>query len=327
MVGSRGKSFRVKRRNSRLTFVVLLLLSIVLFLGSRGYDDGFRKSRTEIEGLGATVLSYTTLPIRGFENFSSDVRKRFRAHSENEALRQEISRLSDVEARANALAIKLARFEKIFGVDAGSGIPERKIAARVVSEIDGPFVRSALLNVGANSGVTEGNAVMTIDGLLGHVIRVGKRSARILKLEDLNSRIAVMSKESQARAIMVGRNTRFPQLSFISGASNWSDGDVVITSGDDGLLPTGLPIGTVTISDDGDYNVILYSRQSYVDWVWVYPYEKIATPEENPIDDNSSAGSSGVSDGETVQSPSDQNFAPTQATDPAPNSTEANRPQ
>jgi len=284
MVGSRGKTFRVKRRNSRLTFVVLLVLSVILFLSSRGYDDGFRKTRSEVEGIGSVILSYTTLPVRGLENLSSDLRQRFRAHAENQELRQEISRLSDVEARANALAIKLARFEKIFGVDAGSGIPERKIAARVVSEIDGPFVRSALLNVGANKGVTEGDAVMTIDGLLGHVIRAGKKSSRILKLEDLNSRIAVMSKKTQARAIMVGRNTRFPQLSFITGASNWADGDTVITSGDDGLLPAGLPIGIVKLTEEGDYNVMLHSRQSFVDWVWVYPYEKTLTPEENPID-------------------------------------------
>lgn len=289
MIG-RGKTFRIKRRNSRVTLIVLLLVSIVLFFGNRGYDEGFQNARSEVEGLGSVVLSYVTLPLRGIENFSDDIKSRFTAHRDNEKLKQEIARLSDVEARANALAIKLSRFEKIFGVDGGSGIPERKIAARVVSEIDGPFARSALLNVGANQGVSEGDAVMTVDGLLGHVIRVGKRSSRILKLEDLNSRIAVMSKQSQSRAIMSGKNTRSPQLSFITGQSNWTNGDTVITSGDDGILPTGLPIGTANVDDNGEVNIELFSRQSFVDWVWVYPYEKIKPPEDDPLEEDANEG-------------------------------------
>ena len=102
---------------------------------------------------------------------------------------------------------------------------------------------------------------MTVDGLYGHVIRVGKKSSRVLKLEDLNSRIAVMSKRSQSRAILIGDNSRVPVLSYVIDAADWVDGDVVITSGDDGVLPLGLPVGAVRVADDGSYLVDLSKKR------------------------------------------------------------------
>ena len=133
-------------------------------------------------------------------------------------------------------------------------------------------------------GVKIGDAVMTADGMFGHIIRTGNSSSRVLKLEDLNSRIAVMSKTSQARAILMGDNTRLPLLSYVSLDSEWAVGDEVLTSGDDGLLPAGLPIGEVIIDAEGRMKVRLFVNRSFVDWVWVYPYQPMKKPEEDPVE-------------------------------------------
>ena len=177
------------------------------------------------------------------------------------------------------MAIKLSRLEKILKVEIGTDIPDEKIAARAVSEIDGPFVRAALINAGVNKGIKIGHPVMTVDGLYGHVVRTGANSSRVLRLGDLNSRIAVMSSRSQARAILAGNNSDFPVISFMSDASAWAVGDVVITSGDDGVLPRGLPIGTVKRGAENTLGVELNVENKPIDWVWVYPFDPIASPE------------------------------------------------
>ena len=282
----------MRRRNSRLVFAVLFFLSLVLYLASVGNDDAFKKSRSGVEGIGAKALTYLTLPARGFEKFTSDIGKRWRAHSENERLREEVSRLADTEARLNALSFKVSRLENIQNVDVGTGIPEEKIAARAVSENDGPFAKTALINVGARHGVSKGDAVMTVDGLYGHIIRVGNSSSRVLKLEDLNSRIAVMSKSSQDRAILIGDNSRLPDLSYVAPDSNWKEGDIVLTSGDDGVLPTGLPVGIVTEGTTGSKKVELYANRNFADWVWVYPFEAIKPPEDDPVPEGEVDGDS-----------------------------------
>ena len=285
MIGRGGSGFRARRRNARLIFVGLFLISAVFYFASVGNDQAFKESRSNVEGVGAKFLTYLTLPVRGFEKFIGDFKERWNAHSENERLREEVSRLTDAEARLNALNFKLSRFETILNVDLGSDIPEQKVAARAVSENDGPFAKTALINVGALHGVDKGDAVMTIDGLYGHIIRAGNSSSRVLKLEDLNSRISVMSRSNQARAILTGDNSPSPKLSYFSSDIDWPDGETVITSGDDGVLPMGLPVGAVYSLDTGEKKVLLFNNRNFVDWVWVYPFDAIKTPEEDPVEE------------------------------------------
>lgn len=227
-------------------------------------------------------LTLMTMPLRGGEKAIGDIRKRSEVYAENERLREEIAKLSDAEMRANALAMKIRRFESLLSADVGIDIPVQKIAGRIVSENDGPFARSALLNVGAKSGVRVGHAVMTEDGLYGHIVAVGKRSSRVLLLQDINSRIAVMSPRSEARAIMVGTNGPEPSLQFVARDADWSDGDAVVTSGDEGVLPRGLPVGEVKQRSAEKRNVVLDVTGKSVDWVWVFPYVPVLPPEQDP---------------------------------------------
>ena len=111
------------------------------------------------------------------------------------------------QSRYENLAMKVARYETILGVDTNTDIPLRKIATRAIGENDGPFVRSLLINVGKNDDVAIGNPVMSSDGMVGHVINTGPKSSRVLMLSDLNSRIPVASARSGATAILAGDNS------------------------------------------------------------------------------------------------------------------------
>ncbi len=285
MVGNRGKSIQVKRQRARFVFILLFLVAFGLFFSSRNNNSMMNGPQAVVEDVAASVLQYLTMPLRGLESVSSTLSDRFKAHKQNEDLRQELARLSDIESRANALTHKLNSLETILSVEAGSGVPQQKIAARAVSESNGPFVRSALINAGSKKGVKFGDAVMTVNGLYGHVVRAGNNSSRVLKLEDLNSRIAVMSERSQARAILTGNNSRKPGLSFIADDADWQVGDVVVTSGDDGVLPAALPVGIVGKTPNDLYQVDLFVHQNFVDWVWVYPFQKTSPPEADAVPD------------------------------------------
>ncbi len=283
MAGTGGNKRIRNRRTARIVIIVTCLFTILLFFFGQGRQGFMNNARSNTESSVSPFLTVVTMPIRGFENMVESIRDRTRAHRENARLKQELTQMKDLEARANAMAIKLSRFETILSVDATSGIPETKIAARAVSEKNGPFVRSVLINVGQAKNIKPGYAVMTPDGFLGHVNRVGKRSARVLHAQDLNSRIAVMSERSQARAIMTGQNTAYPTLSFIREEEDWREGDQVITSGDEGILPFGLPVGEIRFNKSGDPIVDLYVARNNIDWVWVYPFEAISAPEVEPV--------------------------------------------
>lgn len=274
--------------------VLLIAISVLFLLASRmtprSIDQGkVSPTKSTSKSTSMTIsdkiivpLTLMSMPLRGGEKMVEDLRARSDVSAENERLKARIEQLADAEMRANALAMKIKRFETLLSADVGIDIPLTKIAGRVVSENNGPFARSALLNVGAVSGVRVGYAVMTEQGLYGHVVAVGKRSSRVLLVQDINSRIAVMSQRSEARAIMVGTNKGNPNLSFVARDADWQDGDLVITSGDEGVLPRGLPIGTITQRAENKRDVNLYSIGNPVDWVWVYPFTPTVPPEQDP---------------------------------------------
>ena len=269
---------------TRVALIVAVLISSVLISLQRGAVKTASGLEIASQETAAPLASVISVPLRRVEGFFSDLSERRTVFEDNETLQAEIDMLRERQARYDNLAIKVARYEAILGVDTETDIPLRKIAARAIGETDGPFVRSLLLNVGTKDGVTIGNPVMSTHGLVGHVINVGPNTTRVLRLSDLNSRIAVISVRSGATAILAGDNTPFPKLSFVNQRENWKAGDRVISSGDDGSLPRGLQIGEVVRKDNGGLRVRLSSRSQPLDWVWVSPYQKIKAPPESQQD-------------------------------------------
>ncbi|WP_051279615.1 rod shape-determining protein MreC [Hellea balneolensis] len=271
-------------RASTIAFILAFIASAILFISDRGSERLLLRTQTNAEAVTSPGLAMLSKPLRGAESLVAEFKDRSRALEENKSLREELYALREDKQRAELIEMKLRRFEEILGADSGLDIPAQKIAARAVSEIEGPFVRSALINAGRKQGLKKGHPVMTVEGLYGHILRAGPKASRVLLLGDLNSRISVMSMRSSARAILSGDNSDLPRLAFVDDRADWADGDKVITSGDDGVMPAGLPIGVVKEQAPRDFVVELYSSQKNNDWVWVYPYEPIVLSEATEDD-------------------------------------------
>ena len=102
---------------------------------------------------------------------------------------------------------------------------------------------------------------MASKGLIGRVTEVGSRSARVLLLTDIHSKIPVITALSRHRAIMAGKNQHDPQLLYLSKDAKLIENEEIVTTGDGNLFPPNLPIGVVTVHPDGGYFV-----KPYVAW-------------------------------------------------------------
>lgn len=176
-----------------------------------------------------------------------------RLQQENERLRK-WQRVAESLDRENEQLRDLLRF-------APDPAPREVLGARVISD-QGVFRKSKLVNAGRTMGVARGQAVMTGDALVGRVVEVGERSARVLLLTDINSRIPVVvtnKDRSRTPAILVGTNSSEPSLHHVPDAAPIKPGDQVVTSGTGGMLQRGLPIGVVKTVDEDRMKVELYS--------------------------------------------------------------------
>jgi rod shape-determining protein MreC len=104
--------------------------------------------------------------------------------------------------------------------------------------------------------------VVDARGMIGRIYIAGQRTSWVILLTDLNSRIPVTIAPASAKggtiqAIMTGDNTATPTLDMVSHTVTLHAGDQVTSSGDGGLLPAGLPVGTVVEDGSGGWRVAL----------------------------------------------------------------------
>ncbi len=263
----------------RLALLGLISAMAVLLFASRDAAVERRTSPTLTDDIQAPIAAFFGRPLRAVEASLASAEDRARALEENRELRKELAELRAESQRLGAMRLRLQRLEAMLGIERRGEIPADRITARVVSDPDGPFVRSYLLGTGRDAGVRDGYAVMSDAGLVGHVVSAGSRSARVLRLDDLNSRVAVMNPRNGARAILIGANDGTSALRFVTGEASFVIEDRIVTSGDDGRLPQGLPIGTMKTADDR-FLVTLDFTKRPVDWVVVLPTTPVADADD-----------------------------------------------
>jgi rod shape-determining protein MreC len=141
-------------------------------------------------------------------------------------------------------------------------------------------VQTVIVNAGADQGVAKGMAAVNERGLVGRVIEVGRRSARVLLLTDFNSRVPVMVEPSRDQAILAGDNSREPALVFLPLNPRLSVGDRVVTSGRGGVLPPGLAVGVVSRIDDHKVTVAPFVDWDRLAYLRLLEYARVLPPEQ-----------------------------------------------
>jgi len=248
--------------------IVAMVIGLALLLGDhRGTLQGqaIGASRGALDTVLKPVANVASAPVRWAGDGVNAVKQYFFAVSENRRLRAEVADLSQWRDRAVALRSDNARYESLLGLKTDPPIP--MVGARVIADSRGPFANTRLADAGTEAGVMVGNPVMTEHGLVGRVLGVANGVSRILLLTDVASRTPVLDDRTNSRAILTGDATDDPRLDYLRGADPVKAGDRILTSGDGGLFPRGLPVGTVVQGIDGNWRVRLDSEDGPIDLV------------------------------------------------------------
>lgn len=268
-------------RFSRTLSALLFLASIGLIVFDRPdvRPQVFSVFRATVVDLASPMLALAGDPLRRIRNVGPYFRNQAALADENARLRQELNEARYWRDLAFRLRDQVEVYEEALNLDAP--VARERVGAWVIADPQGPFVRSRLIGAGENRGVQAGHPVLNVYGLVGRVVETGRRSSRVLLLTDLNSRVPVMADRSNARAVLAGDNTPFPVMEYIGREADLIDGDRIVTSGDDGVLPRGLPVGQAIRDRHGRWRVQLFSDLAPVDFVWVFPYERVPPPEQD----------------------------------------------
>lgn len=130
------------------------------------------------------------------------------------------------------------------------------VGARVLASRLGPqgILETITLDRGYLTGGGSGVPVIATQGVVGRVQRAGPFTSTALLLIDPASRIAVVGQESRTQGILAGGGRGKPlKVRYIMANSNIKAGEVLVTSGLDGVFPKGIPVARVvdTVVHDG----------------------------------------------------------------------------
>jgi rod shape-determining protein MreC len=254
----------------RITLPLLIALSMVVIILGKADQAILEPLRTSAIDAVAPALDLLSGPARFFDTALDRARGLAAVYRENARLAEENERLLRWQQSALNLAAENAQLRDLLKLT-----PEPSasyVTARVIASSGGAYVRSVVVNAGRENGVTRGQAAITGDGLIGRVAEVGNRASRILLITDLNSRVPVVVEGSRQRAVLAGDNSERPELRYVEARSTVRIGDRLVTSGQGGVFPPGLPVGVVAAVEGNAARVEPYAELPRVEYVRLVDY-------------------------------------------------------
>jgi|SRR5579872_448985 len=277
--------FRATVQRTGLPFLVLLSAGIIVL--GKADQMVLDTVRTTVNDATAPVLDVISRPVAGIGKMVDGVRGAVSIYQENRRLEQDNERLLQWQQTALKLAADNKQLRTLV-----KAVPEPAISyasARVIANSGGAYVRTVMIDAGTDDGLARGQAVIGGEGMVGRLTEVGVRASRVLLITDLNSRVPVVVESSHATAVLAGDNSDRPHLVYLGSPKDIRIGDRVVTSGDGGIFPPGLPVGVVAGVDGGGPRVEPYADLSQLGYVMAVDYG-LSGGLPQPVPPNAPAG-------------------------------------
>lgn len=263
-------SAQLRATIQRTTPPLLILLSAAMIILGKADQTMFKSLRTNLTDDVAPVLNALSRPLDAAASLVDRVRGIVLMYQDNLRLTRENERLLQWQQIALKVSADNRELRGLL-----KSVPQNAVSyvtTRVIANSGGGYVRTVMVNGGTDQGLARGQAAITGDGLVGRLTEVGSRAARVLLITDLNSRIPVVVESSRANAVLAGDNSERPRLLYVGKPDAIKIGDHIVTSGEGGVFPPGLPVGVVAALGPGEARVEPYVELSQLEYVLIVDY-------------------------------------------------------
>lgn len=280
-------SIQLRQALAKLTLPLLVALACCVMLLGQADRRVAEQARVAMSDALAPLYSLLARPIDGLRGIAGETRHLVGVSAENQRLREENLKLRRWYDVAMALQAENATLKANL-----NWIPEPApsfVTARAVADTSQFYARSILLSVAPGQilakHITLSKDMVAVDaaGLVGRVTEVGSRSARVMLITDMSSRVPVSLESSHAAAIMEGTNAAAPRLTSYPEDVHPEEGERVVTNNVTNVFPAGLPVGTVHYIGPNNPVVEPYAQLGHVVVVRLFDYGLAAiTPPDSP---------------------------------------------
>ena len=163
---------------------------------------------------------------------------------ENRKLIQQQIGNAELLQQSQQLLAENIQLRKLLG--ANERLPSKSLMSEVLYDARDPFTRKIVLDRGSQQGVTPGQPVIDDVGVVGQVTAVKPFTSEVTLVTDKDQAIAVQDVRSGLRSVAYGRGQSGGlDLKFMATNADIQKGDLLVTSGIDGVFPAGLAVARV----------------------------------------------------------------------------------
>ncbi len=163
---------------------------------------------------------------------------------ENVALRRKVTELREENSLLRERAIASERLQNLLRFS--KKIPGPILPAQIIGIDPSSWFRTILIDKGTKHGVERGMAVVSPEGIVGHVLQTSPHSAKVLLITDFNSSVDAIVQRSRAKGLVEGNGENRCRLKYAPRAEDIQLGDRVVTSGLGRRYPKGLMVGKIS---------------------------------------------------------------------------------
>jgi rod shape-determining protein MreC len=227
------------KKKLSLLFLFTLLLWLVTVQVKAGRMTFMEKPVLAVSGFFERLITgaYNTVGSVG-QGYAFLVRTR----RENERLAGEVEHLKLENSITNELLIENERLRDLLGFKKLQ--PTTAVTAQVIGKESSPSSRTVTINKGAEDGIQKDMAVIVAAGVVGKVHAVLPGTATVILLTDPGSTLAVRVQRNREEGLLEGKLVKCA-LKYVSYYADIQEGDLLVTSGLDGVYPKGLPVARV----------------------------------------------------------------------------------
>jgi rod shape-determining protein MreC len=239
------------KSEGRVLYVVIGLLLLHLTLISVQVEDpsGTMLFKRWVLSAGAPILNGSSDVSRGISDLWTNYVWLHGAREENLHLQDSVRQLALLNRNLLQAQEENTRLRRLLGL---STVPEFGAAgARVVGRTPNFLSSTLYLDRGSADGVRSEQPVVSEAGLIGRTVLVTRNSCQVQMISNGDASVGVMVERTRVPGVARGTENLWLDLNYISNTEEVNVGDVILTSGFDGIYPKGLPVGRVVDSQKG----------------------------------------------------------------------------
>jgi rod shape-determining protein MreC len=232
-------------RRLRSALLVLVFVSAFLYIFSLNF-----RVPGKMDSLQRLVTEVFSPPLRVVGEVFSSLEEAVKDYvwlkdlrGENEALKSQIALLQNQVTTYQEAFIENQRLRRLLDFKKATGY--KTVAAQVVVHDLTGWFQTLLVDKGFKDGVSADMPVVNEEGVIGRILEVSDHYSRVLLITDQGSAVDALDVRNRVRGILCGKDANGCILKYVNANLDMEEGDLIITSGKDGIFPRGLRLGVV----------------------------------------------------------------------------------